>query len=87
MSIIYMVLTDCIAEQVGHKYWFRRMYGREEDVILRRKHQWINVQCSELVIIENADGLNIIKDRHYGSRTISQEDFIWIKLSSTELAE
>lgn len=83
-----MVLADCIAERVGHKYWFRRMYGRvdQEVITLRRRHEWINVHSSDLVIIENADGLNIIKDRQYG-RTLSQEEFIWIKLSSTELTD
>lgn len=86
--VLYMVLADCIADIAGHKYWYRGLHHREDDsdVILRRRHPLVNVQNSNLVFYESEDGINIIKDRS-GNLTISQEELIWIKVSSTELID
>lgn len=86
--VLYMVLADCIADIAGHKYWYRGLYRREDDsdIVLRRRHPLVNVQNSNLVFYESKDGINIIKDRS-GNLTISQEELIWIKVSSTELID
>ena len=86
--ILYMVLADCIADLAGHKYWYRSTRRSEnyDDMILRRRHPLVNVQNSNLVFYESTDGISIIKDRS-GNNTISQEELIWIKVSSTELID
>jgi type IV secretory pathway component VirB8 len=83
-----MVLADCIADLAGHKYWYRSMRRSEnyDDIILRRRHPLVNVQNSNLVFYQYENGINIVKDRS-GKNTISDEELIWIKVSSTELID
>jgi hypothetical protein len=84
--IVYMVVADAVAENVGHKYWFRRSILGDQWQRYEHRNPYINVRCSNLVIVEHADGIDIIKDRQ-GRQTIDQEEFLWIKLSSIELTD
>jgi hypothetical protein len=84
--IVYMVVADCIAENVGHKYWFRRSILSDPWQRYEHRNPYINMRCSNLVVVEHADGIDIIKDRQ-GRQTIDQEELLWIKLSSIELTD